>query len=113
MSFSVEATYENGFLKLAKPLPLAEHEKVRVTIEPERGWGERTAAMLQWTGDFEDLRRIAEDDGFGTREAVTVQPKNNWVQETAGILGWKGSPELAERFAMDPDLDYPPPTEGQ
>ena len=105
MSFSVEATYENGCLKLAKPLPLEEHEKVRVTIEPERGWAERTAGMLQWTGDFEDLRRLAEDDEFGIRE-------NNWVQETAGILGWKGSPELAERFAMDPDLDYPPPREG-
>jgi len=69
MSFSVEATYENGFLKLAKPVPLDEHEKVRVTIEPERGWAERTAGMLQWTGDFEDLRRIAEDDEFGIREA--------------------------------------------
>jgi predicted DNA-binding antitoxin AbrB/MazE fold protein len=43
--------------------------------------------------------------------SVTVEPKKNWVQETAGILGWKGSPELAERFAMDADLDYPPPPE--
>jgi len=43
------------------------------------------------------------------RVSVTVEPKYNWVQETAGILGWKGSPELAERFALDADLDYPPP----
>jgi predicted DNA-binding antitoxin AbrB/MazE fold protein len=43
--------------------------------------------------------------------SVTVTPKTNWVQETAGILGWKGSPELAERFALDADLDYPPPPE--
>ena len=43
--------------------------------------------------------------------SVTVEPKRNWVQETAGILGWKGSAELAERFALDADLDYPPPPE--
>ena len=43
--------------------------------------------------------------------SVTVEPKTNWVQETAGILGWNGSPELAERFALDADLDYPPPPE--
>ena len=45
------------------------------------------------------------------RLSVTVEPKRNWVQETAGILGWKGSPELAERFALDADLDFPPPPE--
>lgn len=44
--------------------------------------------------------------------SITVAPKTNWVQETAGILGWKGGPELAERFALDADLDYPPPPEG-
>ena len=34
MRISVEATYENKTLKLDGPLPLAEHEKVRVTVEP-------------------------------------------------------------------------------
>jgi len=33
MAIVVEATYENGVLKPAEPLPLAEHEKVRVTVE--------------------------------------------------------------------------------
>ncbi len=33
MSHVVEATYENGVLKLEHPLPLQEHEKVRVTVE--------------------------------------------------------------------------------
>src|SRR5579864_5854148 len=36
MSFTVEATYENGVLKPAEPLPLQEAEKVRITIESER-----------------------------------------------------------------------------
>ena len=32
MSMVVEATYENGMLKLEQPLPLAEHEKVQITV---------------------------------------------------------------------------------
>jgi predicted DNA-binding antitoxin AbrB/MazE fold protein len=69
MAIIVDATYENGVLKPAEALPLGEHEKVRVTIEPETSWAERTAGMLQWTGDPELLRRIAEDDEFGVLES--------------------------------------------
>jgi predicted DNA-binding antitoxin AbrB/MazE fold protein len=65
----VEAIYEKGTLKLANPLPLKENEKVRVTIEPEMTWAERTAGMLPWTGDPEVLREIAEDDEFGILES--------------------------------------------
>ena len=32
MAITVEATYEDGMLKLAESLPLKEHQKVRVTI---------------------------------------------------------------------------------
>ncbi len=69
MSLVVEATYENGMLKLERPLPLDEHEKVRVTVEPSQRWAERTYGMLRWTGDPETLRRVAEDPEFGIREA--------------------------------------------
>jgi len=34
MAITVEAVYENGVLKPTQPLPLKEHEKVRVTVEP-------------------------------------------------------------------------------
>jgi predicted DNA-binding antitoxin AbrB/MazE fold protein len=71
MPLTIEAVYENGVLKPAQPLPLKEHEKVTVTIEPKSGW----------------------------------------VEETYGICGWKGSAEEADFFAMDPELDYPPPPE--
>lgn len=69
MPITVEATYENGTLKLAQLLPLKEHEIVRVTIEPGRSWADRTAGMLQWTGDPEVLRLVAEGDEFGILEA--------------------------------------------
>jgi predicted DNA-binding antitoxin AbrB/MazE fold protein len=71
MPLTVEATYENGVLKPAQPLPLKEHEKVQVTIHPP-------------------ISR---------------------ARQTAGLMGWTGSAELAERFAMDPELDFPPPPE--
>ena len=69
MPLTVEAIYEDGVLKPVQPLPLKEHEKVRLTIEPETTWAERTAGMLPWTGDPELLRRIAEDDEFSILES--------------------------------------------
>ncbi len=69
MPMTIEAIYEDGVLKPSRPLPLEEHETVRITIEPQRSWAERTAGMLKWTGDFEDLRRIVEDDEFGLLES--------------------------------------------
>lgn len=45
------------------------------------------------------------------RVQITIQSKTSWVDETYGIIGWKGSAELAERFALDPELDFPPPSE--
>jgi predicted DNA-binding antitoxin AbrB/MazE fold protein len=69
MNLTIEAVYENGVLKPARPLPLKEHETVRITIEVEGSWAERTAGLLKWTGDPEVLQRIAEDDEFGLLES--------------------------------------------
>jgi hypothetical protein len=33
MALTIEAVYEDGVLKPAQPLPLKEHEKVRITVE--------------------------------------------------------------------------------
>ena len=46
MAIVVNVAYENGVLKPAEALPLGEHKKVRVTIESETSWAERTAGML-------------------------------------------------------------------
>jgi predicted DNA-binding antitoxin AbrB/MazE fold protein len=69
MPITVEAVYENGVLKPIGPLPLKEHEKVLVTIEPALGVAERTGGMIPWTGKPELLQRIAEDDEFGILES--------------------------------------------
>lgn len=69
MPLTIEAVYENGVLKPSQPLPLEEHERVEVTIQAARSWAERTAGMLQWTGDPEALRRLIEDPEFGILES--------------------------------------------
>ena len=69
MTLTVEAVYENGMLKPAKPLPLKEHEKVSLTVLAQGTWAERTYGMMGWTGDVETLRRITEDDEFDILES--------------------------------------------
>ena len=73
MSITVEATYEDGVLKPAQPLPLPEHEKVRITIDDDSAWRtsrvRATAGLLGWRGDAEIIERIALDPEFGIKDA--------------------------------------------
>lgn len=69
MSFEVEATYENGVLKLDKPLPFQEHERIMVTVKSKTSRVDESYGLIGWTGDPEILRRIAEDDEFGVLES--------------------------------------------
>lgn len=74
MSITVEATYENGVLRLTQPLPLREQEKVQITVhtrhsveESPRGVGvaDQTYGIIGWKGDHETLERIlAEAEEF-------------------------------------------------
>ena len=68
MAIVVEATYENGVLKPAEPLPLAEHEKVEITVNTALSRVRATYGLLGWTGDAETVRRIALDPEFSIEE---------------------------------------------
>ena len=57
----IEATYQGGVLKLDRPLPLKDNERVRITVESASGWAERTYGMVAWTGDPDVLERLATD----------------------------------------------------
>ena len=64
MTITVEATYENGTLKLTEPLPLKEQERVRVTVEGQTSPILEAYGIIGWKGDHETLERIlaeAED----------------------------------------------------
>jgi predicted DNA-binding antitoxin AbrB/MazE fold protein len=69
MLLEVEATYENGVLKLDEPLPLAEHERLVVRISPITSVAEESYGLIGWTGDPAILRRIADDDDCGVLES--------------------------------------------
>jgi predicted DNA-binding antitoxin AbrB/MazE fold protein len=59
MVINVEAVYENGVLKPAQPLPLAEHEKVQVTVKAATSRVRQTAGLIGWTGGQEDADFVA------------------------------------------------------
>jgi predicted DNA-binding antitoxin AbrB/MazE fold protein len=61
MSLTVDAIYENGVLRPSQPLPLQEHEQVRVTVHTPSTWVQETAGMIRWNGDAETLRRLAKN----------------------------------------------------
>jgi predicted DNA-binding antitoxin AbrB/MazE fold protein len=68
MSITIEATYEQGSLKLAQPLPLKEHERVRITIHTQSDWVSRTRGMMGWTGDAETVEHVAMDPDLDPQE---------------------------------------------
>ena len=69
MSITVEAIYENGVLKPSQPLPLKEHEKVKVTVHNESSPLLQAYGIMGWKGDADTLERIALDPEFLPEEA--------------------------------------------
>ena len=73
MSLTIEATYEDGVLKPVSPLPLKEHDKVRITIDEESEWRasrvRATYGLMGWKGDSETIQRLALDPEFDIQES--------------------------------------------
>lgn len=61
MAITVEAIYENGMFKPTQPLPLQEHERVQITIQPKRNWVQKTYGICGWKGSAEEAERFATD----------------------------------------------------
>jgi len=68
MSITVEAVYENGVLRPVRPLPLAEHEEVRITVHPGKNWVERTAGLMGFTGSAEEAEYFARSPDLDPQE---------------------------------------------
>lgn len=76
MPHVVEAIYEDGMLKLDRPLPLKEREKVRVTVErTTAGVSDaleavrRTYGMVRFSGGAEALETMAVAPEFDISES--------------------------------------------
>jgi predicted DNA-binding antitoxin AbrB/MazE fold protein len=65
MTVTIEAVYENGVLRPAQPLTLAEGQKVRLTVHDERSVADRTYGMIKWTGSHEELEEFLNDPDNG------------------------------------------------
>ena len=65
----IEARYENGTLKLLRELPLQEGATVRITIHPPGRPGVVKHAHTPWTGEREELERLALGPEFGLEES--------------------------------------------
>ena len=70
MPLTVEAIYANGVLKPMEPLPLKEHEKVKITVHPLTSEAQGTAgmiacsdpALIEWAATSPDLEYPSAED---------------------------------------------------
>jgi predicted DNA-binding antitoxin AbrB/MazE fold protein len=66
MTTTVTATFENGVLRPDQALPLAEHERVTLTIQPiDEGWSEEKA-QAAWE-EFKEWIKRKPLHGLGPR----------------------------------------------
>jgi predicted DNA-binding antitoxin AbrB/MazE fold protein len=98
MSITIDATYEDGVLKPAQPLPLSEHEKVRVTVEQQlqvaAERGDNTAqAALGGPSLAEQLIALAE---AVPEEVVSQWPRDGASQHDHYIYGTPKRSDLPE-----------------
>jgi hypothetical protein len=49
--------------------PRGADKQVQVTVQVKQSVARESAGMLRWRGDWETLRRLAEDDEFGIMES--------------------------------------------
>ena len=69
MSIETEAVYEDGKLKLDHPLPLKEHQRVKVIIETTTTVARQNYGIIGWTGDPEVVRKVALKPEHGVLES--------------------------------------------
>jgi predicted DNA-binding antitoxin AbrB/MazE fold protein len=51
VKYEVEAKYEGGVLKLEKPLPLADGQRLHVSVNTELSRARRSYGLMGWTGE--------------------------------------------------------------
>ena len=72
MAITVEATFENGALKLPEAVPsLRDGDRVWVTLHiwAERDVVKTSYGLIGWTGDSETVQRVALDPEFSVLES--------------------------------------------
>jgi predicted DNA-binding antitoxin AbrB/MazE fold protein len=70
MSIEVEAVYEHGVLKLDRPLPFEEHQRVKILVQGHGSVAQQTYGIIGWTGDPEAIRHVALNPEAGVQESA-------------------------------------------
>lgn len=73
-TITVEATFENGVLRPAQPLPLVQHQKVRITLQLE-------GDVREWPADVAAIYRELEDEDRRLAEAMFPTVRETWPVE--------------------------------
>lgn len=58
MNLEIEAVYENGVLKLDRPLPLQEQQRVKLTVQVPGSRARQSYGLIPWKGDDKDLEYL-------------------------------------------------------
>ena len=69
MSIETVTVYENGLLKLGHPLPLEEHQRVKLVVETTTSFARRFYGINGWTAATDVVREIALEPAQGMLES--------------------------------------------
>ena len=64
MSFEIDAVYENATLKLDGPLPLAEHQRVKVVVREAPNGSHETGTSGDWWSVLNEILASQKQRGF-------------------------------------------------
>lgn len=62
MSLQIEATYEDGALKLDRPLALQDKERVLVTTETKTSHAKASYGLIAWAGSVQELDEVLDPE---------------------------------------------------
>lgn len=89
MSIIIDATYEGGVLKPEGPLPLTEHQRVRVTVEPRQKLvgADRNVEPASEASQLSLAERIAALAGELPAEEIDAWPTDGASQHDHYLYG--------------------------
>lgn len=76
MNLEINAVYENGVLRPDQQFPLANGQRVKLTVQPSGSAVERLYGMIQWKGSQQDLDYLlGPDNSSPTNQEWPLAPR--------------------------------------
>jgi predicted DNA-binding antitoxin AbrB/MazE fold protein len=87
MTITIDATYEDGVLKPAQPLPFSEHAQVRVTVEPHLAADTKTTGADDHRAGLSLAERLIAIGNSLPEEVLARLPRDGASQHDHYIYG--------------------------